>query len=196
MQACVIQDVSVPAVTGVTYNSVAMTQIGTTSSQGSSSGNQTTSLWYLIAPATGHNNVVISTSGSPFAIVSGSVSYTGANQTGQPDSYTVGSTTNTTDYALSTTVVAANCWLIIASKNDGGIPGAGTGTTSRVAGANGIGMMDSGGTVSTGSQTLHSTNGSSINWNGLIASFKPVGASGGFFARTYYDQIPQGILNV
>ncbi len=178
VQACVIHDVSVSSVTGVTYNSVAMTQIGTASSQGSSPGNQSSSLWYLAGPATGANNIVITASNSPFAIVGSSASYTGASQTGIPDNYTVGgSSVNTTDYSLTVTA-GSGCWVLLASKNDGGVASAGTGTTSRIASGNGCSMMDSNANVS-GSQALHSTFGASVNWNGLIVSFAEVGGGGG-----------------
>ena len=53
-------------VTGVTYNGVAMTKIG--SSVGvppAGSSSNFLSMWYLIAPATGANNVVVTRSTSP-----------------------------------------------------------------------------------------------------------------------------------
>ncbi len=183
-------------ITGVTYNGVALTQIGTYSAETPAPSAQMSSLWYLIAPATGANNVAISSSVNVFAIIGASASYTGAAQSGQPDAFTVATPANTASFSQSATVVATGCWLMAGSKNDGGAASAGSGTTARVNAATGISMMDSNGTVSTGSQSLVTTFGGSVNWVGLIASFKPVAAGGGFFGRPYYDQIPQGMLNV
>ena len=62
-------------ITGVTYNSVAMTLVD---KQAGTSTNYSY-LFYLINPATGANNVVVSASSST-TIYSGAVSYTGAKQ--------------------------------------------------------------------------------------------------------------------
>ena len=68
-------------ITGVTYNGVALTQLGTGVIR---SGSVTLRTWYLIAPATGANNIVVSrsTSADTWCLV---VSYTGVSQTGFPD---------------------------------------------------------------------------------------------------------------
>lgn len=100
-------------ITGVTYNSVAMTKISEFYETSSSS---ISSWWYLIAPATGSNTVQI-TSGSSRPLRGMSVSYTGAAQTGQPDAHTdrsdiAAATSSTT----STTTVADNCWVLIGGR--------------------------------------------------------------------------------
>lgn len=65
-------------VTGVTYATVAMTQIG--SAQVSADGLTTNTVWQLAAPATGANNVVVSITGTNH-IASVASSYTGVDQT-------------------------------------------------------------------------------------------------------------------
>src|SRR5438067_591060 len=70
-------------VTGVTYNSVAMTQINLQDLNGSTFRN--TYLFYLIAPATGANNIVVSASGGTGNIYAAAASYTGVDQSSPLD---------------------------------------------------------------------------------------------------------------
>lgn len=167
-----------PSITGVTYNGVAMTFIARTDSQ----SNERTELWYLVAPATGANNVVISVSGSS-KIAGGAISYTGAAQTGQPDSSNVSpSPTSGTSVTVSTTVVASGCWLVGCGVTGNATIAAGTGMTQRANRA-GDGSFDttitgdSNGTVGTGSQSLQITNGASDSIGLVVASFAPVAAA-------------------
>lgn len=98
---------SVP-VTGVTYNSVAMTKVTSIVPQ----SNWDLSLWYLAAPATGTNTITATCGSAPahaFRIMS--ASYTGASQTGIPDSSN-SATGVTTSRTVSTTTVADNCWVV------------------------------------------------------------------------------------
>lgn len=62
--------------TGVTYNAVAMS-LGV--SLNSSAASADLRGWYLASPATGSNNVVVTSSGSVNQIQSGAISFTGAN---------------------------------------------------------------------------------------------------------------------
>src|SRR3990167_3818009 len=106
-------------ISGVTYNTVAMILVD--KQQGTSTNYSY--LYYLITPATGAHDVVVSAS-STCTIYSGAVSYTGAKQSGQPDSTNKGTETGAT-FTLSTTVVASNCWLISTITD---FDGAGAGT--------------------------------------------------------------------
>lgn len=65
-------------VSGVTYNSVAMTAVP---SGATNNGQFYVSLWYLIAPATGSNTVSVSMTGSVFDIGMAAISFTGSHQT-------------------------------------------------------------------------------------------------------------------
>lgn len=66
-------------ISGVTYNSVAMTLVP---SSGTNNGSYYVEQWYLIAPSTGANNIVVSVSGNgPFELSAGAVSWTDAHQT-------------------------------------------------------------------------------------------------------------------
>lgn len=64
-------------VTGVTYNGVALTQVGT-DIQGSYN---LSDIWKLTSPATGANNIVVSLSGTADAIRAGGISFAGASGT-------------------------------------------------------------------------------------------------------------------
>ena len=164
-------------VTTVTYNGVAMTQAN---KKASAAGDRWSYLYYLIAPATGANNIVISRSNSG-SINSCSTSYTGAKQSSQPDSSNTNSVLSDTTLTYSTTVVASNCWLVAWSD---GANTAGAGTTTRNTSGSASGIGDSNGTVSTGSQSLIFTVGGAGQIEGVIASIAPfVAAEGvGFFA--------------
>lgn len=106
------------ATTGVTYNWVAMTLIAT---QNRGVWDLPVSLWYLIAPATGSNNVVATTVNATERNCV-AISYTWVNQSGQPDATTTFDTTATTSYSKSITTIADNCRLVWRGLN---YPGAG-----------------------------------------------------------------------
>ena len=102
----IIGDITTDTVTGVTYAGVSMTLVGK---------NKTTSsrynyLYYLVAPATGANNVVISQSSSVF-IGGASVSYTGVRQDSPIDASTTNLAT-ATSITTSVTTIRDNCWCI------------------------------------------------------------------------------------
>lgn len=135
-------------------------------------------LRYLLAPATGANNIVSTWSQTISSLALGGSSYTGAKQSAQPDSSNTGTASTAASLTLTTTVVAANCWLTGWFRNDtfGGLVW-GTGTERGTGGAKTKG--DSNATVGTGAQTLQvNTNGQgNANWCGCIASFAPAVAA-------------------
>lgn len=136
--------------TGVTYAGVAMTLVA---KRKVGVGNQWEYLYYLIAPASGTNNLVASVSASANIYMT-SASYTGANQSSQPDSSANG--TGSSPLTLSTTVVTEKCWLVSGAGNIDVLLAAGSNTTLRSqASASSIG--DSNGEVLTGSRSLQWT---------------------------------------
>ena len=104
-------------ITGVTYDGIAMTQVNTLG--GGSGTDRAITLWYLIAPATGSNDVVVSASESDNLRFS-AVSYTGASQAGQPEGTdtSFGSSVITISTDITTTV--NNCWMLMFSKDGAG----------------------------------------------------------------------------
>lgn len=119
-------------ITGVTYNSVAMTlavkKINPTS------GDRNLYLYYLIAPATGSHTVTISASGS-HNLSGGALSYTGAKQSSQPDATTTNVEVSSASKTLTTAIVTVNdnSWSVLLEGCFDGSSGpiAGTGATLR-----------------------------------------------------------------
>lgn len=155
------------AITGATYNGVAMTQ----AYEGAQGSNAYIYLFYLVNPATGANNAVISQSGS--GNIDGVVaSYTGARQTGVPDgSASATSTSATATMSLNTT--ADNSWGVgVTWTNRDNSNNTNTniigGKTSQFS------MFDTNGALTpAGAQTLSITLSSSSTWIISGMSFAP-----------------------
>ena len=176
-----------PVVTGITYNSVALTKINEVQQSGTSAA--VMSMWVLAGPATGAHTLAISqnssnTSGAEADVVS----YTGAKQTAQPDSSSVQSFTNATGQTGSTTVVAASSWIVWGTYYTDASATFVNGMTSRQHSSAeiGIGIEDSNATVGTGSQSFtQTTNSGTQPQMGIMASFAPaitVSSNAMFFA--------------
>lgn len=154
---------------GVTYNTVTANLINTATP----SGSNTSYLYGLTGPATGAHTVTAS--GGTANYRAGSTSYSGVDPT-QPDS-TSGNTTLNSTITLTTTVVAANCWLIVM----GGVGGSGaTGSTNKtdrvvisVGSFAGMIIADTNAAVGTGAQSVVLNSSVSGNMGGVIASIKP-----------------------
>ena len=98
------------AVSGITYNSVSLTQIRTDANSGDDS--KKTDLWFLIAPATGSNTVAVTmnkTIGNKWGALA--VSLTGVDQS-TPNDADNGASGDSTTISVSVTTVADNAWVI------------------------------------------------------------------------------------
>lgn len=84
---------SIDTISSVTYNSVAMTIVPSSSK---SIGQYTVVLYYLINPASGSNTVAVTFSGGVFDFGGGAVSFTGADQTTPLGTAATASGTSTT----------------------------------------------------------------------------------------------------
>ena len=156
-------------ITGATYNSVAMTLVD----KQQISGDRWVYLYYLIAPALGTNNIVVSSSPSDYILLK-AVSYIGALQSSQPDKKTKGSATGTTQTANVTTG-ANNCWMVGMFDPAGGGATAGAGTFLRVSDVNQQTIFDSNGSVGTsGSHSLIVNNNVSVPYAYVACSFLPL----------------------
>lgn len=102
-------------VTGVTYNGVALTEIGTAVQKGSTG--RYLRLWGLLNPASGANNVVVSRTTGAADMWCLVASYTGVKQSGLPDANTTQQFTATT-VTTSLTTIADNCWTILIGYGD------------------------------------------------------------------------------
>lgn len=155
--------------TGITYNGVSMTQVNK-----QAKGSDYLYLYYLIAPATGANNVVVSRSGSTGVLWSTSSSYTGARQSSVPDAQATTSNSGTSITGTVTTV-SDNCWLVGTAFCDNLGYSAGTGTTLRQTQSTVI-FDSASATTPAGSDSLiiNCTNGNNAI---CVASFAPTGGA-------------------
>lgn len=159
-------------VTSVTYNGVAMTQMAKTTIDGDV---DTMYLYYLVAPATGSNNIVITLSGTSDYINGAGSSYTGARQTSVPDSQATVTDAVRTSITASTTVVTDGSWLVGVFRNNAGAWTASTETTNRIGftgSSDATIIADSNGSTYSGSQSLIATCGSAQT-AAIVASFAP-----------------------
>lgn len=163
---------SANSVTGVTYNSVAMTQAGELTRNATSEYQY---IYYLVGPATGAHNIVVSTSNTLDAFGMSSASYTGASQTGQPDSYATEGPYGSGSITVTTTTVADNCWLAGFFCIDNGTPPwtAGTNTTLRDATINEVFADSNGVQTPAGSHSLTATHASGSAISAQVISIKP-----------------------
>lgn len=160
-------------VTGVTYNGVAMTNIGGALSNWAPSKSY---LWYLIAPATGSNNVVVSLSASA-SVIAMAASYTWVKQSWQPDAFSLGWPTTTGSYSQSVTTVADNSWAIMCGmwRNGSGLS-AGSNTIVR-AGIEvllaGLFLADTNSPKTPAGTDTMNIISASQEFTGIMASFSP-----------------------
>lgn len=163
-------DANTDVITGVTYNSVAMTQIANFT-------NTTERMYgfYLINPSTGANNVVVSSSSSTrWAQLA--ASYTGVKQSGQPDAYTTKSeTSGVTSISNTITTIADNCWSVVGGGDTSGtVLDASTNITSRTTTSNIARLGDSNGAITpAGNLTQTFTSGISQRLSMMQVSISP-----------------------
>lgn len=157
-------------VSGVTYGGVSMTRIDT---QIYTAG-RSDYLYYLVNPATGANNVVISTSSST-DIGALSTSYTGVAQTSPIDVSAKNTGTSVATKTTSLTTLTDNCWTILQHHNTASNPTAGASTTKRGYNAADVGMaiFDSNAAITPAGTTSLISNFSTGNVGQIMAAFKP-----------------------
>jgi len=161
------------SITGVTYNSVAMTNIGT-----AGFGTAFMSLWQLVAPATGEHDIVVSLSG--FAeVIGGATSWTGVHQTTPLGTFASATGTSTSP---SVNVTSATGEMVVDTLNARGTATATVDPsqterwnllTTGAEPVRGTGSNESGAATVTMSWTL----GASEGWAIGGVSLKPVGTT-------------------
>ncbi len=177
-------DTAADHITGVTYNAVSMTQIDVSQVP----GDRYIYLYYLLAPATGAHNVVVSANAT--IIIGGvSVSYTGVTQSGIPDGHDKNTASSVTTITKSITTTGTD-WIIAVGKSSTGTVSAGSGTTLRIGDSGGFGLFDSNSDKAAGSNSLTINNGVSANMamilGGFIDAIPPMTAAVGTFTLTGY----------
>ena len=159
-------------VTGITWGGSAMTFIAKILTN----NNHYSYLYYILNPSSGAT-VEITYSGGSHFMSGGTIYYTGAKQSGQPDAST---TTVVTGTAVTSTVttVADNCWLVSAIACDSGTAAtAGADTIIRTGTGISWDIFDSNASRGIGSNSINAT--LPINdGNAITASFSPAVAAG------------------
>lgn len=134
------------------------------------------SLWYLINPTSGAQNLTLTTTAGAFK--GSATSYSGAQQSGVPDAF--GSTSqNPSSLGGSdsiTLTVGTNAWIVTYFKENGGITVTWTNATERQATAFGDHMADSNAALS-GSQTTTAAYVGPTHTAMVSASFLPAGGA-------------------
>lgn len=160
------------AMTGVTYNALAMTEIGT--------GQGTLHIYYLINPTSGSNNVVATRATTANDFHAWALTYTGAKQSAQPDAQDKGVTATGT-----VTTVADNSWGIMVARYDNASMAPSTNSTERSTpdAFDAWAVFDSNGPKTpAGAFSMSFTGSGSPTY--VMASFAPsVGGGGGLITR-------------
>ncbi len=178
-----IYDASPITVSGITYNSIALTKINAITDN-LTSANQDCELWYLDAPASGNNSLVITLSASATFVAYLSASYTGKTTSGiDADNVVQKNTSGLASPACLVNVVHSDCWLIsFAYSRDGSHPTATVGTVRNTTDVGHV-IGDSNGVIGTGNQGLHFSTSGSAPWPGVsAASFSAANAAAGTLA--------------
>lgn len=170
----VVGDTAADNITAATWDGSAMTKIAAVQTP---TGDRYSSAWWIANPA---SSAAIAFTGGSFWR-SYSFYYTGAAQTGQPDSFNTGTNSANTAISVATTVVASDCWYVMCLKDGVGgetYTGSGVLVEERAnADAGGIAIADSGTTVSTGSQSGTMTSATSTTHGAIAFSIAPVATS-------------------
>lgn len=155
-------------VTGVTYNAVSMTLVD---EQVSGSGSNAT-LFRLVNPASGSNNVVISYTAAAYG-ASVSTSYTGAKQSGGV--FVKNKNTGNPSVTVVLTPNSSNNWIVMAVGADASAPTATNSAFLRQVGSNvAITAFDTNADVS-GSTTMGASSDNLLY--AVAESFEPAGAA-------------------
>ena len=162
------------SVTGVTYATVATTKITDIRVP----SDRMITAWRLVAPATGANNVVVSSSDSTNLRFS-ALSYSGVDQTSPIDgNNTASDAATTTGLSVSITTTSDNCWMVMFLKdNNGGVTySSSTGDALRLnTDGGGHCVGDTNGAITpAGANAMAVTSGTTSNRAVIAISIKPV----------------------
>lgn len=186
-------------VSGVTYAGVSMTKAWTSTGLGES-------FWYLIGPASGANNVVVTKSAGTASLGAVAASYAGCNQTAIDSKGSNTANQTTSPQTVNTTVVASNCWTIGYSSYNNGLGGTATTVdkTRRITqdwtgSGNAVGVLiaDSNATVGTGAQGItYTRTGTVQNYQSNTLSISPSVAAGPANLKTYNTNVKANIKSI
>ncbi|MCK9370421.1 hypothetical protein M0R04_10975 [Candidatus Dojkabacteria bacterium] len=164
------------AISGVTFGGNAMTQVGTEITMGN--GYKTSQWIYKVGSAT-TANIVATVGGSAGNVFVAAASYTGCDQSTQPDNsgQTYFSIVSTSD-ASSLTPTVDDCWVVCYAGDEGEAPAAGANTTLRVAQVV-HGIFDNNAAINPAASTTITTTTSSSNRSSHhLLSLTPIAGGG------------------
>ncbi len=166
-----------PTVTSVTYNGVALTQIGSVLNTNPGYENiARVDQWRLAAPSTGTHDVVVSLSVGAPALLSGATSLTGADQGAPVRGYNTANGWSTT---ASVTVPSASGDLVVDTVCDGASVGSPSQDQEYVLNnSSAYGCDNIGGSTKAGGSSVQMSWGVGDDiWLNFASSIKPAGAS-------------------
>ena len=172
-------------VTGVTYAGVAMTKVVELDANASFNDRAIT-MWRLVAPATGANNVVVSAAGANNLRFASS-SYTGVDQTTPENGTDTSTGTSVATISTDITTSVADCWMLQFSKDQNGNRTYTNSTGDNIRNntdAGGHMFCDTDASFSAGLNTITNTM-TSTSLGALAVAIRPVAAAtntGNFFA--------------
>lgn len=180
---------SVESDTGATYAGVTMTKLS--ASQVGNGTDRAISGYYLIAPASGANNIVVTFSDNP-QVQGYAVDYTDAHQTTPIDAQNGASDAGAASVAAAVTVTAANCWLLAFHRENSGTSDVWTNVTE-IASGGGLHIADSNATVATGSITVTADPTGSPANKLIVVALKPTGGAGPSFVPAFMKPVAQAV---
>lgn len=182
------------SVSGITYNSVAMTFLGAVASV---SGAVRAEIWGLIAPTVGSNTIAVTLT-TALDSIGCAISLDGVHQTSPTEGFASATATNVgaTDATVDVTSVADRCWIVDQVATDDTAITIGAGQTSRnnVTGTLGSGADSTEGPKTpAGSVTMSWTNVAALaTWSIVGVAIRPASASTlatSTFFRKMFSQI-------
>jgi hypothetical protein len=158
-------------ITGITYNSVAMTQ-----GAALTTGAMRTEIWYLINPTTGSNTVSATVSGNTDARKFASMSYVGAHQSVVFDASNTGGASTGGPTATLTTLLR-DCWVQDATTKFGTgaftLNGGQTVIVNEAATSTGFAASYKGPRTPMGPVTMGYSEASANDWSCCVLAFRP-----------------------
>lgn len=168
-------------VTSMTYNGDSLTKIGDSLVD----GDRYVSLYVLIAPDTGANNLVVNYNNSFLRLFISS--YTGVKQTSQPEVYDEEVSSGvTTSYSDTITTTSDNNWLVSAVKTRYGTISASTGASLVTGLGNQMALFDSNEAKSpSGSYTMNYSTTIIGSWASVVMAIAPAVTSTGWYNSSW-----------
>ncbi len=158
-------------VTGVTYNGAALTSVRSDVTTYINSYYYRSTIYYLLAPATGSSlTVSVSLGGTVFRAFGGVVSYSGAKQSGQPDANNGAASAAGGTPTVNVTTVVDNCWVFAVAIINGYFGSSDNYSRWLVAGQFGYGGADTNGPV-------HPAGTQTMSWSGCNGGYWAISAA-------------------